>query len=179
MNIYELEESKAVELVRDFFDYDPETGNLYHRDKPRKYFNNDKGWKSSNSQVDKTNPIKGTLDRWGYPRVRVFEKKIYLHRLAWFHFYGCWPEGQLDHINRVKSDNRLINLRDVSNRENSINRGRYKNNTSGKTGVCFEKRIRKWQAQIKVLGRRYHLGYFTRFDEAVKAREEAEKKYGY
>lgn len=179
MNIYELEEIKAAELVRAFFDYNPETGKLYHREKPREYFQTERGWKISNGKITPGEEVVGRDNGRGYLQVCVLGKMVQLHRLVWLHYYGSWPEKQIDHINQIKTDNRISNLRDVSNRQNSLNKGIISTNTSGKTGVCFHKQTGKWLSRIKIRGKQKHLGLFEEFEDAVRAREEAELKYGY
>lgn len=68
--------------------------------------------------------------------------------------HGEWPKGYIDHINRIKTDNRPCNLRDVSAQINRHNRGQDRRNTSGVTGVNWNKKLRKWHAQIASLALR-------------------------
>jgi hypothetical protein len=93
--------------------------------------------------------------------------------------YGSWPVDQIDHINGNTKDNRLENLRDVSNRENLRNQKIPKNNTSGTLGVSFDKRKQNYQASIKINGKRKHLGYFKNKEEAIAARAVANIKYNF
>lgn len=74
-------------------------------------------------------------------------------------------------------DNRKSNLRITTPLNNSRNKCKTKANTSGVTGVCWNKRNQKWHAQIGVNLKTIHLGYFNDFNDAVKARKEAEEKY--
>ena len=98
--------------------------------------------------------------------------KLYgLHRLAWLWAYGKWPENEIDHINGDPTDNRLVNLRDVSRTLNQRNQRKAKNNTSGVIGVCWHSRIGRRQARIGVGGKRLHLGYHASIAAAAKARE--------
>lgn len=87
------------------------------------------------------------------------------------------PEIIVDHIDRDKLNNRKINLRAVTKHENSINQSKRKNNKSGIIGVCWWERDQNWMAQIKYNYKRYFLGYYDDFDDAVKARLEAELKF--
>ncbi len=90
------------------------------------------------------------------------------------------PEGmQVDHINHIKDDNRWCNLRLVTASENAKNRTINSNNKSGVAGVNWYKITNRWQAHIKHLGKRIHLGYFKVFSEAVNARKNAEVLYGF
>jgi hypothetical protein len=84
---------------------------------------------------------------------------------------------EVDHINKNRMDNRKCNLRIVSRQRNMYNKSEYKNNTSNITGVKWNKNLQKWQSQITFEKKRIHLGVFLDFDEAVKARKEAEMKY--
>ena len=107
--------------------------------------------------------------------------KYFSHRLAWLYVYGEYPKLSLDHINHNKIDNRIINLREVTQRENQRNQSRYKNNTSGHTGVFYRKNKtkNKYEASIRVDRRLFHLGCFETSEDAVKAVKEAREHYGF
>jgi hypothetical protein len=92
---------------------------------------------------------------------------------------GRFPEDQIDHINHDKADNRWINLMIVSCRDNSRNFPKYKNNTSGSTGISWHKRDKKWTASIYVDGRKVHLGAYKNKKDAIYARAAADVKYGF
>ena len=91
--------------------------------------------------------------------------------------HGHFPEDQMDHINHVRDDNRLINLRACTRIENLRNQTIYKNNSSGRTGISWHKRECKWHARIRVNKKIVHLGSFKDMGDAVKSREEAEELY--
>lgn len=103
--------------------------------------------------------------------------RLSAHRIAWAIHYGVWPKGEVDHINGDTSDNRIKNLRAVSTSENSKNKSKYRNNTSGITGVSYHKGIRQWTAGIRVDGKRIHLGAFDEKEDAILARMNGEKEY--
>ena len=84
---------------------------------------------------------------------------------------------RVDHIRHNTYDNRKKYLRIGTISDNNVNRTRARNNTSGVTGVCFHKRTQKWTAYIRKDGKRIYLGVFSNFDDAVKARKQAEEKY--
>ena len=106
----------------------------------------------------------------GYLQIYVLNKNYLAHRLAWFFYYGVWPEKQIDHINENKKDNRICNLRDVSQSINLANqKNPQRNNTSGYRGVSYKKRDAKFQAQIFVNKKYISIGYFDSAEEAHKA----------
>lgn len=115
-----------------------------------------------------TRPPAGTINSCGYVRI-ILNKKSYLaHRLAWLYTYGVFPTYEVDHINGVRADNRLSNLRDVTKLENSRNRTRAnKNNRYGLLGVTPYRN--RWMAQLaQGTGSRY-LGLFDTPEEAAQA----------
>ena len=109
--------------------------------------------------------------------IRLQSRLHKAHRLAWFYVYGSWPNDQIDHINRNKTDNRIANLREVTNKQNQQNASKRSDNTSGHPGVSWYKRDSKWQARIKHNQKDTHLGYFENLEEAIAARKAAEKLY--
>lgn len=121
--------------------------------------------------------LAGYLHPRGYTRIRVFKRTFDAHRLAWFYVYGVWPKDEIDHINRVKNDNRIVNLRCVSRSANIQNSSLRRDNTSGVKGVCWHTHSGKWAARITVNHKRMQLGVFDKLEDAVKARKDAEIKY--
>ena len=114
----------------------------------------------------------------GYIYIQI-DKVIYkAHRLAWLYMCGIWPKN-IDHINHVKSDNKFLNLRNTSHRENMRNRTISKNNKSGINGVFFYKRDSIWVAQIEIDRINIYLGRFKDKFEAICARLSANNKYGF
>jgi outer membrane protein assembly factor BamB len=108
----------------------------------------------------------GSLDNYGYLIIMVDRQRYRAHRLAWFYSYGVWPADQIDHINRDRVDNRLVNLREANNTENAQNTLKKKNNTSGHKGVRLDKRFGLWYAHIRVGGNKHYLGTFPTAAEA-------------
>lgn len=125
------------------------------------------------------NKLAGSHNWAGYRRVRINGCECMSHRIAWAMHYGEWPKGDIDHINGIKDDNRIENLRDVSRSLNTRNRHKHPNNTSGVCGVSYAKDRDRWLAKISYGGRQVLLGSFKDKDEAVKVRLDAEAKYGY
>lgn len=97
-----------------------------------------------------------------------------MHRLIWLLKTGRWPLEVIDHIDGVTTNNKWVNLRDVSRAENQKNMKMFCNNTSGHRGVCWDKARNTWNARIKVRGITISLGRFTNFEEAKVARLAAE-----
>lgn len=124
--------------------------------------------------------VGGINSRTGYRFIGLFETSIklrataYAHRLAWFLHYGEWPSKDLDHKNRVRTDNRIENLRECTQLENTRNRAKqpaYGDRTCRSThkGVTWHKRRQRWMARIQVEGRRIHLGEFDSEEVAAEA----------
>lgn len=143
-------------LIREILSYCPETGLLT--------------W-SKRRCGTKAGTEAGTEHK-GYKRVKVMGRLFLSHRLAWAIHYGEWPEEEIDHINRIRSDNRIENLRKASRSGNMINR-KYPTGESGTTGVS--KHRCGWQATIRINKKSVHLGLFKTVEEAAIARTAAEK----
>lgn len=115
----------------------------------------------------------GAVTHYGYWNVGVSEngvaKKFLAHRIIWFLAYGHWPDGEIDHVNGNRADNRLSNIREASHSENACNSKMRSNNSSGTKGVYFNKSVGKWQSQITVDGKHTYLGLFTDIADAKNA----------
>jgi len=131
-------------------------------------------WKKSTCGA-KNGTIAGCLLRSGYRQIGVDWKRYYAHRLIWMYYYGYFPENDIDHINRCKTDNRIGNLREISHSCNIRNCGNLKNNISGVKGVRLNKSSGKWKAAITVSTKNHHLCTSKDFDEAVLHRLAAEQ----
>lgn len=114
------------------------------------------------------------VDKDGYLQVILNGKNVRLHRLAWFICYGYVPD-EIDHINRVKDDNRILNLREVSHAENMNNTGLRKDNSSGFKGVGFIPKTGKYRARITTGGNRLSLGVSDTADGAKKLIDDYKK----
>lgn len=111
----------------------------------------------------------------GYRQI-VIEYEPYLgHRLAWFYMTGTWPEYEIDHIDRNRSNDRWSNLRQATVKQNQSNKTKPKHNTSGHKGVRWE--YNGYRARITVNGKLLHLGTFKTLDKAAEAYLNAAKKY--
>ena len=165
--VTEPQESPAqditAERLKELLHYEPETGIFT--------------WKVRTANQVKVGDVAGCPDGRGYLLIQLQSRLYRAHRLAWLYVYGEWPKDQIDHINRIRSDNRIANLRDVSHKQNNQNKSKPSNNTSGHPGVVWHKRISKWQVKIKHNYKYIHLGYYTNIEDAIAARKAAEKIY--
>lgn len=135
-------------------------------------------WVTSPNFKIKIGDVAGSLHKYsGYIQLRVNKKLYPAHRLVWLYVYGEYPILQIDHINGVRDDNRVENLRCVTPAENAMNKCVYKQNKLGVTGVYYDKRINKYCAYIKVNKIQHHLGVFESLEDAKYSRLTAEKQY--
>ena len=147
------------ERLKELLAYDPKTGVFT--------------WRVNRRPTIQSGNVAG-CSRRGYAIIKI-DQRIYLsHRLAWLYVYGCWPTQDIDHINRVRSDNRLSNLRECSRAENCQNTAARLSNTSGHKGVSWVAKRQKWLAQIVINGKNVNLGRFAVLEDAVAARHAAE-----
>ena len=122
----------------------------------------------------------GCDNGFGYLRITVLGKSYYAHRLAWFYIYGKWPKDQIDHINGIKNDNRIENLRDLTNSQNAQNKLKAKVNSNSKIlGVSWHKKAKKWQAFICIYKQNKYLGLFSDIKDAEIAYKLEREKINY
>lgn len=142
--------------------YDPETGAFTRLIK--------------SSASAKVGPTLGNPRGDGYRALSVCGKEQYLHRLAWFYVHKSWPKFVIDHINGDKTDNRLCNLRDIPQKLNLQNIRKSKGRGPGALlGVArFRDRFR---ADIRIDGKKKHLGVFASAEAAHEAYLDAKRKY--
>lgn len=122
----------------------------------------------------------GTIDHTGYCHVYVNGRSYQRHRIIWEMFNGKIRDGfVIDHINHIRHDDRIENLREITPAENNKNASIRKDNKCGVVGVSFHKRCKKWYARIRHNGKLVNLYWGDSFDDAVKARKEAERIYNF
>ena len=160
-----------IERLKEILDYNPETGLFTWKEKRK--------WSKEVGSVAgyvNTHHITGRK----YIHIHTLGKQWNAHRLAFIFMTGKEPNGFIDHINGNGLDNRWVNLRDTDCKTNSRNARRRKEGIgSGVMGVRWCKPANKWIAGIHHKGKNVHLGLFVDFDDAVKARKNAEIKYRY
>lgn len=118
----------------------------------------------------------------GYREISLDDRSYCAAKLAWLYMFGEYPECVIDHINRVRDDDRFVNLRLATQSQNIANSGMYAHNTSGAKGVYFYKSRKAkgwapWWAYITCDKKRFSLGYFHTKESAIAARIEAEVKF--
>lgn len=150
--------------LRDALDYFPETGQFR--------------WRTFSGPRGQVGTIAGSVDKKGYRYIQLNGRKFKAHRLAWFYENGQWPALQIDHINGIKDDNRLLNLRESDYTLNAQNarKARHNNQSCGLLGVSRNKRGRKWRAKITVSGISHFLGYFDSASSAHAAYIDAKRR---
>lgn len=153
--------SISAERLREVVHYDPETGEFTNK------------VKRANAQVGKK---LGGVNAKGYIVIGIDDGIYLAHRLAWLHTQGAWP-AQIDHINGIKTDNRLANLRNVSYTENNQNiRKARAGSKSGVQGVSSQKNTKRWRVKLQVEGKQIHIGYFDTPEQARAAYLEAKQR---
>lgn len=158
---------EVEKFILEYLTYDPDTGIIIWKQVPsnRVKLGSEAGYKCKHK--DK-----------GYITIRCAGRLLMAHRVAWFLYYNKWPNNQIDHENQDRKDNRISNLRDVPNNINGKNQRKRVTNTSGHTGVYWNKAARKWCAEILVDSRYVYLGLFEDINDAIAARQAADIKYG-
>lgn len=148
--------TKAAEL----YNLDTDTGQLIWKPRPQDHFFDRPKW--LRYQRHRSGKPAGTINKWGYVMVRDRDgKKVGAHRVIWEMLNGPIAEGVLiDHIDRVRHNNRPSNLRLADDCSNGWNRGINRNNKSGFRGVCWNPRSGKWRATISARSKTYGLGLF-------------------
>lgn len=114
----------------------------------------------------------------GYLYTSLEGRNRLTHRAIWKIVFNTEPE-QIDHINGIRDDNRLVNLRAVERNANAKNMARPRHNTSGALGVSYRADRGIWRAYIRIDGRHTNLGHFATFEDALAAREAASARHGY
>ena len=126
-------------------------------------------WVANGTRGVKKGDVAGTKNKQGYILLSIAGRRILAHRVAWLFATGNFPVGNIDHINRDKTDNRISNLREATYSQNAQNRAKNIRNTSGFKGVTWHKGDKKWQAAITVSRKCIYLGSFDTAEAAYEA----------
>ena len=148
--------------LQEVLHYNPETGEFR--------------WKVSRGGKVKSGDVAGRVTAKGHQQIEIDYTQYQAHRLAWLYQTGAWPTKMIDHINRVKSDNRFINLREVTSSQNAQN-SLSSRGSSRYRGVSWVATRRKWWAQISINGKQRYLGSFDIEEEAAEAYKLAQRRF--
>ncbi len=171
-NIIEL---PTQQYLLECFYVNENTGDLIWKERPDYHFEN-------RTRRNRTGKIAGSIDKdSGYLIVRLDNISYKAHRVIWKMYHGEDPKHFIDHINGIRNDNRISNLRDATHAENIMNLTKLmETNTSGYVGVCLKKTksgVNKWEARLKIAGKYKNLGRYDTIEEAVKVRNRAAKEH--
>lgn len=150
-------------VLQRVFNYCPETGVFT--------------WRTSLGGRSSVGQEVGWLHRSGYVYIGLHGQSHKAHRLAWKYVYGKDPNGLIDHIDRDKTNNRIANLRIVSDGESNQNKATYRNNRSGHKGVGWYARRKAWRVRIQHDKRVILVGFFPTIEHAIAARNAAEQQW--
>lgn len=157
----------TVEDIKDVLIYEPDTGNFYWKEKSLNHFPDERAMKSWNTKY--SGKQAGNRTGTNYIHINIKNKLYYAHKLAFHLMHGYMP-SIVDHINRDKRDNRILNLRPATASQNQINKTVQRNSSTGAKGVnAFHTGNKRWRARIQVDKKKIHLGYFTTKEEASEA----------
>lgn len=164
MKFNKKEDSEDLKNLLLEIKYDKDTGEFY--------------WIKNKIHRDLNKPI-GVDCKSRYKCLTYNQVKYHLHKLAWYCIYHIYPNQQIDHIDQDTYNNRIDNLRLVTALENSKNKPKRRDNTSGITGVSYDKQTDKWVVRIKNGTKYENRGRFNTIDEAKQERDRALKELGY
>jgi hypothetical protein len=129
------------------------------------------------NRVDRLGKQPGSRNTKGHVQIRLDGVLYVAHRLAWLYMNGEFPVNQLDHIDGDKTNNKIVNLRDATNKQNQENVPLQVNNTSGYRGVSFDKRLKKFRAYVCHNRQQTTLGFFATSEAAATAAKKARDQF--
>lgn len=164
-------------ILRMLLNYNPTTGKLYWKHRNAAWFKNCSQSVANqwNAKHESQEAFTST-DAAGYHHGTIFGKQYYAHRVIWCMVYDEWPV-EIDHQDGCNSNNKLLNLIDGSHRSNMMNVKLRCDNHTGFVGIAWDQRRNKWTARIHVNGRNLFIGSFVDLDNAVSARQAAERRH--
>lgn len=146
--------------LKEIMHYDPETG---------------LATSLVNRRTCKIGNILGTLDNRGYIKIKIFNIDYRMARLIWFYMTSKWPEGQVDHKDTDKTNNKWLNLREATSSENCTNRNVRCTSRTGVKGVGINA-YGKYYTGIKIKGVYRYIGTYETLNEATEAYANAAKE---
>lgn len=177
---FNKETKPDIPFLYEMFDY--LDGKLYWKHRPLAHFKSKRAQAVFNSKF--AGKEAGTLlypsKKYRLIMFSLLEEKHFVlaHSIVWAIHFGGWP-SEIDHIDGDGLNNKIENIRQVCHETNMQNKSRYKNNSSGVTGVQWYKVYDKWVARAMQDGKKIHLGYTEDFFEAVCLRKSWEVKNNY
>lgn len=163
-----------VDVIKDSFLYDPDTGKFFHKKRSRLLFKTERAWKTWNTKH--SGKLAGNQEG-NYWILSIANNSYEAHRVAWAIMTGEWPASGIDHKNGRGLDNRFKNLREATQKQNLQNYCLRKDSTSGYTGVSWDKSRRKWYSRITIDYKSKFLGYHSTKERAFQAYLEAKKVF--
>lgn len=151
------------ERLQEVYEYNPDTGLFTHKRHGRR------------GRAPK-NAVAGYIMKTGYVGMCIDRRKYLAHRLAWLYVYGAFPDGEIDHVNLNRADNRLVNIRVCNRAQNEHNTLAHKDNMCGVKGVTYRKARNKYVAQICIEGKNTYIGIYDTLDDAANAYAESARK---
>ena len=167
-----------IDELKKLLRYEPETGKIFFKKRSVEDFETERAYKIFKTRFEGKQTF-NTKHSYGYLVGTIKSKSLRAHIVAFALHYGKWPTKDIDHINGIKTDNRIQNLRESTAQENAKNKFISPRNTSGINGVSWHKNRKKWIAQIKIDGKMKYLGGFDDIMEAAKVRKQADKENGF
>lgn len=150
-------------ILKELMHYDPETGVMT--------------WLKKIAAKQYIGDRVGSIDDEGYARTKIQRKTYKLHRLIWLYMTGEWPEDEVDHKDRNRLNNRWLNLRAATHKQNSQNRNPRHDSTSKSVGVSWSSRDGLWCASISIDGRKRQVGSSKSLEKAIALRAAAAKQH--
>jgi hypothetical protein len=166
------------ELLRKLLRYDPISGDLFWLPRDTSCGYEQKHCDTFNKQFSGKKALHA-INAQGYRHGAIFNKFYRAHRVVWSLFYQSLPPDEIDHINGIRHDNRICNLRTSCRSSNMKNCGIRADNKSGNVGVFWDKQRCLWRAEIKSFGKSKYIGRFKSIHAAIAARNAAELELGF